>query len=200
MLKEDFIIPAGEGKMFTVKKGQTLRVIQVEEGVQAADLIVFNEHDMKETFSAWVTRHISKCFTRAEKLYSKLPAQNVMFTISTEKGGKSGMLWLSPGRCNRFSYERRGIKGHNNCQDILAKIIEPYGLTPWDVPEVLNIFVNAVFHEDGTYEWPRAPVSKGDYMDFLAEMDCLVGVSMCPDDMNAYNDFKAKPLGFKIFD
>ena len=85
MLKEDFIVPAGEGKMFTVKKGQTLRVIQVEEGVQAADLIIFNEHDMKESFSAWLTRHFSGCFTRAEKLHSKLPAGNLMFTVSTEK-------------------------------------------------------------------------------------------------------------------
>ncbi len=197
MLKEDFIIPSGEGKMFTVKKGQTLRVIQVE-GVQAADLIIFNEHDIKESFSAWLTRHNSGCFTRAKKLYSKLPAGNVMFTNLTEK---DGILWLSPGRCNRFSYERRhGIKGHNNCQDILAKIIEPYEMTPWDVPEVLNIFMNAIFNKDGTYKFIASPVSKGDYVDLLAEMDCLVGVSACPDDLSDYNNFKAKPLGIQIFD
>ena len=197
MLKEEFIIPSCEGKMFTVKKGQTMRVVAVE-GPQAADLIVFNEHNMKESFSAWLTRQNSGCFTKAKKLYSKLPAMNVMFTVLTEK---DGMFWLSPGRCNRFSYERRhGIKGHNSCQDILAKIIEPYGLTPWDVPEVLNIFMNPIFEKDGTYKFIASPVSKGDYVELLAEMDCLVGVSACPDDLSAYNNFKAKPLGIQLFD
>ena len=39
MTKEEFIIPSSEGKMFKVKKGQTLRLIEVE-GLQAADLII----------------------------------------------------------------------------------------------------------------------------------------------------------------
>ncbi len=195
MLKEDFIIPSGEGKMFTVKKGQTLRIIEVE-GLQAADLIIFNERDMKESFSAWLTREYSGCFTRAKKLYSKLPAENVMFTVLTEK---DGIFWLSPGRCRKASYElEHGIKGHKNCQDILAELIRPYGMTAYDVPEVLNIFMNASFQEDGTFEHTASPIGKGDYIDLLAEMDCLVGVSACPDDLNSYNNFKAKPLGIQI--
>ncbi len=196
MLKEDFIIPSSEGKMFTVKKGQTLRVIEVE-GLQAADLIIFNEHDMRESFCAWLTRDISGSFTKAKKLYSKLPEGNIMFTVLTEK---DRMFWLSPGRCNRLTYElHQGIKGHKNCQDILAECIKPYGMTPYDVPEVLNIFMDAIFNKDGTFEHSPSPVSKGDYLDLLAEMDCLVGVSACPSD-GVINNFEAKPLGIQIFD
>ena len=190
MLNKEFIIPSCEGRIFTVKKGQLLRIIEVE-GEQAADVIIFNEHDMKESFSTWLTRHNSGCFTKAKYLYSKLPAMNIMFTVLTEK---DGMFWLSPGRCNRYFYEQRNaIKDHKNCQDILAELIKPYGLTPWDVPEVLNIFMNAAFQQDGTYELIAPPVSKGDYMELLAEMDCLVGVSACPSDR-----FGWKPLGIQI--
>ena len=198
MLKEDFIIPSGEGRMFTVKKGQTLRVIEVE-GQQVASLIIFNEHDMKESFCACLTRQNSGCFTRTKKLYSKpASAEDVMFTVLTEK---EGMFWLGPDRCNRFYYElHHGIKGHKNCQDILAELIKPYGLTPYDVSEVLNIFMNVIFQEDGTYEFVASPVSKGDYVDLLAEMDCLVGVAACPDELSAYNNFEAKPLGIQLFD
>ena len=98
-LKEELIIPKCEGRSFTVKKGQTLRVIEIE-GVQGADLIAFNSADMRESFSAWMTRSISGSFTRAEKLYSKLPAANVMFTVLTQK---DGIFFFTPGRCNRRS-------------------------------------------------------------------------------------------------
>ncbi len=196
MLKEDFIIPSGKGRAFPVKKGQTLRVIEVESP-QGADLIMFNLHDLKESFCAWLTRQFSQNFKNAQKLYSKLPAGNVMFTILTEK---KDVYWLSGGRCNRFTYERLGVKGyHQNCQDILAECIRPYGLTPYDVPDVFNIYMNPILHEDGTYEFKASPVSQGDYVDLLAEMDCLVAVAACPDDLRAINDFKAKPIGIQIF-
>ena len=196
MIKEEFIIPSSEGKMFKVKKGQTLRLIEVE-GLQAADLIIFNEHDMNESFSAWLTRHNSRSFSKANKLYSKLPFGNIMFTVLTEK---EGIYFLSPGRCNRMTYElHQGIKDHKNCQDILAELIKPYGMKAYDVPEVLNIFMNVVYNKDGSYEYLASPVSKGDYVDLMAEMDCLVGISSCPGE-GVINGFKAKPLGIKIFE
>ncbi len=61
---EEFIIPECEGRVFTVRQGQTLRVIEIE-GVQAADMIAFNLSDMKESFSAWLTRQHSRNFTNA---------------------------------------------------------------------------------------------------------------------------------------
>ena len=197
-VSSEFIIPKCEGKAFTVKKGQTLRIIEIE-GAQAADMIAFNLHDMKESFSAWLSAHNSECLTRAKKLYSKLPAGNVMFTVLTER---DGIYFLNPGRCNRFTYELRyGIKGyHKNCQDILAECIKPYGMTPFDVPEVFNIFMKVVYHKDGTKEFKRPPVAKGDYVDLLAEMDCLVAISACPDEFGPYNDFDPKPLGVQIID
>ena len=192
MGNEEFIVQSGEGRVFTVKKGQILRIIEVE-GPQAADLIIFNEHHMKETFSAWLTRHNNKSFRKADKLYSKLPGGNVMFTVLN---GKEGVFKMDPGRCNRFTYELHyGFKGyHNNCQDILAECIKPYGLSAWDVPEVLNVFMDTLFHKDGTYEFKPSPVEKGDYLDLLAEMDCLVAISACPDELGVYNNFKAKGI------
>lgn len=196
-LKEEFIIPKCEGRSFTIKKGQKLRIIEVE-GVQGADMIAFNSADMKESFSAWMTRSISGSFTRAEKLYSKLPAANVMFTVLTQK---DGIFFFTPGRCNRLKYELvYGVKGyHKNCQDILAECIKPYGMTPYDVPEVLNIYMNVLFHENGTYEFKESPVSKGDYVELLAEMDCLCAMTACPSD-GVINGFEPKPLGIQIFD
>lgn len=189
---KELIIPASEGRSFTVKKGQVLRIIEME-GVQAVDLIAFNQHDLKESLSVWLTRQQSKSFTKAEKIYSKLPAANLMFTVLNYR---PGIFWLSPGRCNRLTYKNfHSVKGyHKNCQDTLAGCIKEYGLSGYDVPEVLNIFMNVKFTEDGSYQFSASPVKKGDYIDLLAEMDCLVAISACPDDLSSYNDFTPKPL------
>ena len=208
--QSDFVIPKCEGRAFTVKKGQTLRIIEIE-GVQAADLIAFNLHNLKESSSAWLTRHLHSVFDKqkkklvsggfniAEKLYSRLPAGNVMFTVLN---AREGLIWLDPGRCNRLTYERLyGVKDyHKNCQDILAECIEPHGLTPFDVPEVFNLFMTSVFNRDGSHDILPPPISKGDYVDLLAEMDLLCAVSACPSDMGQTNEGNPKPLGVQIFD
>ncbi len=193
---DEFIIPKCEGRIFKVKKGQVLRIVQVE-GVQAVDLIAFNQHDLRESLSVWLTRHLSGSFTKAEKIYTKLPAANLMFTVLN---WRPGIFWLSPGRCNRKTYEifHKFKEYHKNCQDILAGCIKEYGLTEWDVPEVLNIFMNVKFKPDGTYQFSASPVKKGDYMDLLAEMDCIVAISACPDDQSSYNDFTPKPLKIQL--
>jgi uncharacterized protein len=193
---EELTIPKCEGRTFTIRKGQVLRLIEVE-GLQSADLVAFNLHDFRESLSTWLTRQLNGNFKRAKRIYSKLPAGNVMFTVLTDV---PNVFYLSPGRCNRLSYKLvRGVKGyHNNCQDILANCLKEHGIDEWNVPEILNIFMNIVFNEDGTYKFVAPPVKKGDHVDLRAEMDCLVGISACPDDVGMINGKGPKPLRVEI--
>jgi len=140
-----------------------------------------------------------RSFIRAEKLYSKPPDGNVMFTVLNPR---EGIFFLEGSRCNKFSYgELYDSKGyHKNCQDILAECIKPYGMTPYDVPDVINIFMNADYDTDGRREFKQSPVSKGDYIDLLAEMDLLCAISACPNELAVFNAYEAKPLGIQIFD
>jgi uncharacterized protein YcgI (DUF1989 family) len=193
-LLQSIDVPKCEGRAFTVEEGQQLRVVAVE-GPQAADLIAFNGSDHRESLCTWLTRHMSGSFASAEQVYTKLPAGRVMFDV---EHAQPGVFWLSPGRCNRLKYERLGKPGHANCQDILAATIEPYGLDGFEVPDVLNLFMNPRLHEDGTYEFLASPVEPGDYVALRARMDVLVAVSACPDDA-AYNIGYPKPLAVEIW-
>jgi uncharacterized protein YcgI (DUF1989 family) len=190
-LVERVEIPKCEGRSLTILAGQELRVVAVE-GPQAADLVAWNAADIRESLSSWLTRHMSHNFGRARAVYTKLPAGRVMFEVLDDR---PGMLWLSPGRCNRLKY---GDPDHPNCQDILAATIEPYGLSAFDVPEVLNIFMNPRLHEDGTYEFLASPVEPGDFFAMRAAMDAVVAVSACPDDA-PYNAGRPKPLRLEIW-
>jgi uncharacterized protein len=187
-------VPACEGRAFTVRAGQQLRVVAVD-GAQAADLIAFNADDHRESLCTWLTRDMSGSFARAEQVYTKLPAGRVIFDVER---APPGVFWLSPGRCNRLKYERQGRPGHPNCQDILAATIAPYGMSGFDVPDVLNLFMDPLLHEDGTYEFRASPVRPGDHVALRARMDTLVAVSACPDDA-PYNLGRPKRLVMEVW-
>jgi uncharacterized protein YcgI (DUF1989 family) len=182
----DVLVQPGHGASLEMRRGQSLRIVE-EEGPQAADLVAFARSDPRESMSIWFSRHRGGTFTRIEKLYTKLPAANLIFTL-TRCPDRS--LWLSPGRCNRFTYDD---PDHPNCQDILAQLIAPYGLSAFDVPEVLNLFMDVEFSPDGAYTFAASPVNAGDYVELRAELDCVVAVSACPSE-KAFNEGCPKAL------
>jgi uncharacterized protein YcgI (DUF1989 family) len=192
MIGSDVLVRPGRGASLEMRRGQRLRVVE-EEGPQAADLVAFAQSDPRESMSIWFSRHLGGTFTRIEKLYTKLPAATLIFTL-THCPDRS--LWLSPGRCNRFTYDD---PHHPNCQDILAQLIAPYGLSAFDVPDVLNLFMDVEFERDGTYTFAASPVKPGDYIELRAELDCVVAVSACPSE-KAFNEGQPKPLRLVVLE
>ena len=194
--KQEFEIPARGGRVFEIDKGDILKVIAVE-GVQGVDLVAFNRADLKETLCVWLSRQMSGSFTKADRFYSKLPAARTMFTVLTDK---PKLLWLSPGRCNSTLFDHLGHPGHANCQDTLAECMKELGLDPFDVPEVLNIFMTADFTEDGSYTYKAAEIQKGDSYDMVSEMNMVVAISNCPDDIHDYNEHKPKRIVIQVLE
>lgn len=189
---QDFVIPAREGRLFTVAKGQRLRVI-TQEGPQAADLIAFNADDLRETLSSCLTRQMSGNFTTARDIYTKLPAGRIMFRVLS---APPGCFWLAPGRCNRIKHNDPTAE---SCQDILTACVKELGMDGFDVPEVLNLFMNPQMHTDGTYEFLPSPVEPGDYVEMIAEMSSIVAISACPDH-GGYNLGYPKSLAVQVLD
>jgi uncharacterized protein YcgI (DUF1989 family) len=195
-LQQEILVPRCEGRSWSVGAGQEVRIVAVE-GPQAADVIAWSAADPRESMSAWLTRHMSGNFGRASHVYSKLPAGRVMFTVLTDA---PGLLFLSPGRCNRLKYTKLGQPDHANCQDILSATIEPFGMSPFDVPEVLNVFMNPVFTPEGTYRFLPSPIEAGGYFALRAEMDVVMAVSACPDETpGSYNNGLPKALKIEVW-
>jgi uncharacterized protein YcgI (DUF1989 family) len=190
-LQQEILVPKCDGRSWSVAAGQEVRIVAVE-GPQAADVIAWSAADPRESMSSWLTRHMSGSFKRATKVYSKLPAGRLMFTVLTPG---DDFLWLSPGRCNRLKYAEQGRPDHANCQDILAATIAPFGMSAFDVPEVLNVFMNPQFNTEGGYKFLPSPVETGGYFAMRAEMEVVMAVSACPDDA-PYNG--GYPKGLKI--
>lgn len=200
---EEFIIPKCSSKAFIVKKGQVMRVI-AHEGKQVADIRFLNAHDPREQFSAWVTLaiHTWQGIGRKsiKKIYSKLPWQNVMLTIIEDKVNGEHLLG---GQCTPKFYEVRGQAGHINCADLFDECLKPYHLSMRDLDSsgVFNVFMPVRYTDDENhlYEFQRPSCEKGDYTDFLAEMDVLVAATSCPDD-SIINDYNPKALKYQILE
>lgn len=108
-------------------------------------------------------------------------------------------------RCTRAIYEYWcGDPAHPNCQDQLAVAIAEFGLPPDRTHDALNVFQNVGVEEDGSLFVEESDARRGDYVEFRAEMDCLVNVSACPADAAggaipaAVNSGEPKPLGIEI--
>jgi uncharacterized protein YcgI (DUF1989 family) len=95
-----------------------------------------------------------------------------------------------------------GAPGHRSCSDNFTEALAEFGLGLEDVysPSVLNAFSNVRIDPKGEgairIDPPRS--AKGDFIEFEAEMDVLVAVSACPDDLTAMNDHSCKAVEIQI--
>ena len=198
----DFVIPPGSGKAFRVLEGETLRVIE-EEGGQVASLLVLNAHDHKEQGMARFSGNLSQILGtgnhyRLGTIFSKVPYERPMLTVTRDTVGHH---FLGP-HCTRRMMELWGAPGHRTCGDNFADALDAFGLTLEDVysPAAINLFAAIRIEStgEGRVTLLPSPAQKGDQVDFRAEMDVLVAVSACPDDVSPLNGGSCKPIAIKI--
>ena len=115
---------------------------------------------------------------------------------------KAGRHDLQKGMCSRKRFEmiaqglaRRDFVGgidpnpkaaedipDHGCWENLTEALKSWDIAPEDIPSPFNIFQTMTINPDtgkmlDTFVRPK----EGAYVDFRAEMDCLVAVSACPE-------------------
>ena len=194
------VIPPKSGLAVEVKEGRRLRVIDIE-GQQVVDMAVFNMTNLREKLSTSYsrTRYVpapGDSYVPRDKLLAGDTLMSTicrpMMRIVEETPEPKGVHDVHNRMCCQFLYESHGIGPIDGCHEIISKAVEPYGLLPEDIPDTMDLFMN--YHHDCAEScWViDYPVSKpGDYIEFEALLDCLVGLSNCPMDVlapcNAYN-------------
>jgi uncharacterized protein YcgI (DUF1989 family) len=61
-----------------------------------------------------------------------------------------------------------------------VRAVLPYGLTEFDVHDVLNVFQCTGLNDEDRYFMKTSPAVAGDYFEFFAEQDLLCALSTCP--------------------
>jgi hypothetical protein len=211
-LVKRFVIPPFEGRGFQVNAGQCFRVVQ-EEGVQIGDVCFWNAHNPKEMYSlarTWnIEGYIVEPFTRA---WSDVPwlrplATCIEDTVAPDSSDENfHHHWLGTHCATEWTEMRVGIPGLNSCHVNFLQAIEPFGLKEENIRDNINLFQRVRFDSrNGKILAALSRTKKGDYVEFYAEIDLLVAVTVCPNGDNMrYYSVPGKdvvwPLGIEIFD
>lgn len=178
-------------------KGQVLRVVDIE-GQQAADIVAYNLHATAEGLSTEVTVQILRTSnpSTGQTLYSI--EWNPMLTIVADTVHTNYL----PGEIcsDEANFFRYGVRGSVNCRDNLAASVAPWGVTKGQVHGAFAPFLNMAYLPDGR-TMIQEPASKaGDYVELRAEMDIVIGISACPQVLNACNAYNPTPLGINLYE
>src|SRR5881409_4034658 len=195
MAAVEHVIQKNTGRAFVVKKGRILRVM----GESTADFVVFNLRNVRERFDQARTKvDQGKIYvTTGDVLISKY--NNVMMTIVRDT--YRGTHDMEKGMCSTSFYKKwgdkifdiyratwrklgrkRGAAPKHGCWENLGRALKPWKILKEDIPSPLNLFQTMVINaETGTMRYAMIRPKPGTHMDLRAEMDCLVGISACPE-------------------
>ena len=197
----DVVHPAGEPWMHTVKRGQVLRMVDLE-GNQAVDTIFYNASDTAESYSATDTiqRQGSVYLGAGSVLYSN--RGQALMTIVADTCGRHDTLG---GACSsesnivRYAPEKKFM---HSCRDsfLIALARADKGMGKRDLAPNINFFMNVPLTPSGGLTFEDGLSGPGKYVELRAEMDTLVLVSNCPQLNNPCNAYNPTPVRFIVWD
>jgi uncharacterized protein len=189
------IIPPRSGVSFILKKGQRLRIVDIE-GEQVSDFICYNLHDKAEYLSSGRTIDYAETIflTKGHPFYSN--RSNIMFDMIEDSVGRHDFL-LTPCSADTFRIIYGHTEPHRGCFGNLSQVLSEYGITPDNIPVSFNIFMHVSVDADTGRVCVLPPKSRaGDHVLLEARMDLLVGLTACSAEMS--NNFAFKPIGYRI--
>ncbi|MBZ4016017.1 urea carboxylase-associated family protein [Streptomyces purpurogeneiscleroticus] len=187
-LVDRFEIPIRSGRAWEVPAGHLCRLVTID-GPQVGDLNVWNRNDPRERLWASRTRQLQRAHVSTyDRLWSNLPFLRPLLTITDDtlaeygrdaEGGRVHDLLGT--RCDPYVNQMlTGEAFDFHCHSNLTRAVLPYGLTEFDVHDVLNVFQCTGLNEDDQYFMKDCPARPGDHFEFFAELDLLCALSTCP--------------------
>ncbi len=189
-------IPARRGKAVRLGKGRQLKLINTH-GTQVVDTWAFNADNLHEFMSMEHTRpHIGHIYPKVgDILYTNNRRPILTFMEDTSPGVHDTII----AACDRYRYKFLNYEGyHDNCTDNLSAGMAELGLTPPEVPQPLNMWMNIPVAEDGSIQFLASVAKPGDYVILCAEMDTIMAFSACPQDILPINNCKPVECHFQL--
>lgn len=197
------VIPAGDFWMHEIKRGQILRILDLE-GNQAADTLFYRADDFRERYSAQDTirENGGIYLTTGTKLYSN--ELNVLAEITADTCGRHDTLG---GACsceaNTIRYGHRTRHMHSCRQSFLLGLAtwpnSTFDLNKRDIPANINFFMNVPVTPEGGLQFADGVSSPGKYVELVARMDIVCLISNCPQLNNPCNGWNPTPVEVLIW-
>jgi urea carboxylase-associated protein 1 len=196
------LIKAGDYWIDTLRRGQVLRIVDVE-GNQAADTLFFNAGDVADRYSAvdTIREQGNVYLSCGSKLLST--SGQVLACIVADTVGRHDTLGgacASESNTVRYDLEKRTM---HSCRDSFVLAVAEHdalGLGKRDLTHNINFFMNVPVTADGGLTFADGLSGPGQYVEMRAEMDVIVLISNCPQLNNPCNAYNPTPLEVLIWD
>jgi len=202
----DETVPAGAPWMGRVKRGQILRILDLE-GNQAVDTLFYAAADPGERYSATHTIQAQGALYLGAGSVLMTSRGRPMLTIVADTCGRHDTLG---GACAcesnmvRYAIEKRPM---HSCRDNFMDAIAhesgrylPRALTKRDITANINFFMNVPVTPAGGLTFADGISAAGKYVELRAEMDVVVLVSNCPQLNNPCNAYNPTPVRMLVWD
>jgi len=197
----DHVLDSGCGYSKELKRGQTLRIVDLE-GNQAVDTLFYDSADPTDRYSAVDTiREQGNIYlTTGTQLLSS--EGNLLLTIVADTCGRHDTLG---GACAaesnqvRYAIEKKFM---HNCRDnFLLEIQHKRPLmSKRDLTANINFFMNVPVTPEGGLTFEDGISAPGRYVELRAERDVMVLISNCPQLNNPCNAYNPTPVRILVWD
>lgn len=195
------VIPAGDYWMQVVKRGQVLRILDLE-GNQAADTLFYAADDPGQRYSAMDTiREQGNVYlTAGAKLLSN--EGNILLEIVADTCGRHDTLGgacATESNTVRYALEKKCMHACRDSWMLAVAENEQFGMTKRDITHNINFFMNVPVTPDGGLNFADGISEAGKYVELKAHMDVIALVSNCPQLNNPCNAYNPTPIEILIW-
>lgn len=214
----EIIVAPRDASCCEVAAGTFFRITSVN-GPQVGDLNLWNAADLTERFYSGKTRALHGThLSTGDRMWSSFPDMRPMATITADTLDWYGFDSFGGSvhdvigtRCDPYTGRLlSGTDYHYCCHSNLTRALASHTGLSLDeaephVHDVLNVFMCTGFTRDtGQYFMKASPVRPGDYLEFHAEIDLIVGLSACPggdcSETHSSDTAACYPLLIEVFD
>lgn len=195
------MIPAGQGWMHPLLKGQVLRIVDLE-GNQGLDFLCYDLHNPEDHYSSTQT------VVRQKKLYI-----NAGTVLVTESGKELLKMVADTCTCHdtmggACATESNTVRyGHHTlhmrtCRDVFIEMIAEHAdqYSKVDLVPNVNLFAQILKLPDGRFEFLDGISKPGSYVEFEAMNDTMILISNCPQINNPCSGFAPTTNQLVIWD
>ncbi len=193
------LVPGGGHTSFVLKRGQLLRITDLEGGANAS-LLLLNAAEKSERLNlpdSLKCQHTAK-LTAGHCLYSDMGRVLAAITFDTcgwhdSFGGVLNAEEVKE-KYGSGSYQKLRNGFFRNGVDNLLVEMGKWNLNLQDLLMCLNLFSKVTVDSDGCFHFAANNSKAGDYIELYAPMDTLVVLTALQHPMDPNPDYAPKPL------
>lgn len=201
-VREEFTVPAGTARAYTLAAGEFVQIIDVE-GQQCSDFMALNaralDNGIERSIDSTVTRSMIRGAYPIPGLFDKFYDQDLrpLLMLKQDTVGRHDTFAYA---CTARGYEERGFFGHLNCSDNISHAYKPYGIERRQAWPAINFFFNSwIDHGDNLIQTDEAWSRPGDYVAMEALTDLVAVSTACPDDVDPINGWNPTDVHVRIY-